>query len=134
MKLKAWFPLILAIVLGVVAAKSAHDWIQKNKAAQTPNGQFVKVVVAKADTQAGKELTADDLRLAQVEAASAPATAFKTIDELVGRVNETFMVKGQTVVEGMLAPKGAGSGLQAMVPDGYRAVTMEVNEFSGVAG
>jgi Flp pilus assembly protein CpaB len=34
----------------------------------------------------------------------------------------------------MLAPIGSGSGLQALVPPGMRAVTIEVNEFSGVAG
>ena len=134
MNWKTWFPLILAIVLGVVAAKAAHDWIQKNRTAQAPAGQFVKVVVAKGDTQPGKDLTADDLKLANVDAADAPASGFRTIEDVVGRVNETFMSKGQTIVEAMLAPKGAGSGLQAMVPLGYRAVTMEVNEFSGVAG
>jgi len=134
MNWKTWFPLILAIVLGVVAAKTAHDWVQKNKTAQTPNGQFVKIVVAKADTQPGKELTAEDLKLTNVDAKDAPTSGFRSIEEVVGRVNESFMSNGETVVESMLAPKGAGSGLQAMVPEGYRAVTIEVNEFSGVAG
>jgi pilus assembly protein CpaB len=44
------------------------------------------------------------------------------------------MVKNQPVVEAMLAPTGTGSGLQALVPPGMRAVTIEVTEFSGVAG
>jgi pilus assembly protein CpaB len=44
------------------------------------------------------------------------------------------MVKNQPIVDGMLAPEGAGSGLQAVIPAGMRAITMEVNEFSGVAG
>ncbi len=134
MNWKTWFPLILAIVLGVVAAKAAHDWVLKNKAAAAPAGNFTKVVVAKADTPPGKGLTADDLTLADMDSTAAPANAFKTADQIIGRVNESFMVKGQPVVEAMLAPPGAGSGLQALVPEGMRAITVEVNEFSGVAG
>src|SRR4051794_26304799 len=72
MNWKTWFPLILAIVLGVVAAKAAHDWVQKNKSAGVPAGKFVKIVVAKTDTQPGHELTGDDLTLTQMEATAAP--------------------------------------------------------------
>jgi pilus assembly protein CpaB len=134
MNWKTWFPLILAIVLGVVAAKAAHDWVLKNKSAGVPAGKFIKIVVAKADTQPGHELTGDDLTLTQMEATAAPTNSIKTPEEVIGRVTEAFMVKGQPLVESALAPKGAGSGLQALVPQGMRAVTMEVNEFSGVAG
>ena len=42
--------------------------------------------------------------------------------------------KGQPIVETMLTQEGSGSGLQALVPKGMRAVTIEVNEFTGVAG
>ena len=34
----------------------------------------------------------------------------------------------------MLAPEGSSKGLTAVVPDGWRAVTLEINEVSGVAG
>lgn len=134
MNWKTWAPLILAIVLGVVAAKAAHDWVMKNKSAGVPAGKFTKIVVAKSDTQPGKELTAEDLTITQMEATAAPANAMTTTEEVVGRVTEMFMVKGQPVVESALAPKGAGSGLQALVPNGMRAITIEVNEFSAVAG
>jgi Flp pilus assembly protein CpaB len=44
------------------------------------------------------------------------------------------IVKGQIVMDSFLAPKGTAGGAQAMVPEGMRAITLEVNEFSGVAG
>lgn len=134
MNWKTWVPLVLAIVLGVVAAKVARDVMLKNKNTDANAGKFTKVVVTKGDVAPGKELTAEDLTLAQVETANVPASSFAAPQEVVGRVSETLMVKGQPVVEAMLAPTGSGSGLQALVPPGQRAVTMEVNEFSGVAG
>ena len=54
--------------------------------------------------------------------------------ELEGRVLATAAVKGSPVLQSMLAPKGSGSGLQALIPDGMRTITIEINEFSGVAG
>jgi pilus assembly protein CpaB len=49
-------------------------------------------------------------------------------------VVENRTIKGQPVVAAILAPEGAAAGLQALVPRGMRAITIEVNEFSGVAG
>jgi pilus assembly protein CpaB len=134
MNWKTWVPLVLAIVLGVVAAKVARDVMLKNKGNTVASAKFTKVVVAKGDVSPGRALTADDLVLGQVDKDNVPASSFTTVEEVVGRVSETTMVKGVPVVEAMLAPTGTGSGLQALVPPGMRAVTIEVNEFSGVAG
>jgi pilus assembly protein CpaB len=134
MNWKTWAPLVLAVVFAVMAAKAVHDWMLKNQRVAAPAGHTVKVVVARADVQPGKELKAEDLTLADVPAEIAPASGFKTLEEVAGRVSETLMVKGQPVVEAQLAPTGSGSGLQALVQPGMRAVTIEVNEFSGVAG
>jgi len=133
MNWKTWAPLVLAIVLGVVAAKAARDVMLSNKAAAN-NSKFTKVVVPRGDVQPGAALTSADLTMAQVDSARVPATSFDSADKLVGRVSETLMIKGQPIVEAMLAPVGSGSGLQALVPPGMRAVTMEVNESSGLAG
>jgi pilus assembly protein CpaB len=37
-------------------------------------------------------------------------------------------------MDSLLAPRGSGVGLQALVPKGMRALTVEVNETTGVAG
>jgi pilus assembly protein CpaB len=134
MNWKTWVPLVLAIVLGVVAAKVARDTIMKNKGSAVQAGKFTKIAILKGDVHPGKALAADDLALGQFEIDNVPTGSFKTTEEVVGRVSETLMIKGQPVVEAMLAPTGSGSGLQALVPPGQRAITIEVNEFSGVAG
>ena len=131
MNWKTWVPLVLAIVLGMVAAKAARDVIVKNRTTAN-SGKFTKVVVTRGDVHPGAILTPADLTVAQVEAASAPAESFASIDKVAGRVSETLMVKGQPVIEAMLAPIGSGSGLQALVPHGMRAITIEVNEYTGV--
>jgi pilus assembly protein CpaB len=131
MNWKTWVPLVLAIVLGLIAAKAARDVITKDRTAGG-NNKLTKIVVTRGDVQPGAVLSTADLTLTQVDAANAPAAAFNAIDKVVGRVSETLMVKGQPVIEAMLAPVGSGSGLQALVPPGMRAITIEVNEYTGV--
>lgn len=133
MNWKTFVPLSLAIVLGLVAAKVARDTLKKQHqpAAQ---GNLTSIVVTKRSLAPGQELTAEDLAIGQVSPETAPEQSFHNIADLLNRTVKVELVKGQALVEPLLAERGAGSGLQALVPGGMRAITIEVNEFSGVGG
>jgi pilus assembly protein CpaB len=134
MNWKTWVPLVLAVVLGVVAAKVARDVIVRGRTAGISSTKFTKIVVAANDITPGRELKPEGLALTQVEIDHVPTGSFSNISDLDGRVSEQLMVKGQPILEPMLAATGAGGGLQALVPTGMRAITIEVNEFSSVGG
>lgn len=134
MNVKTWIPLALAVVLGLIAAKVARDTIVRNRSATQGPNKTVKVVVAAGAVAPGQELTADLLALAPIAAEAPPRGAFTDPRAIAGRVAATELFPGQPVIETLLAAKGAGAGLQALVPRGMRAVTVEVNETSGVAG
>ena len=102
MNWKTWVPLILAIVLGVAAAKVARDQIMKTRLASGPAGKFVQVVVAKGDINPGKPLTPEDLTLAQVQENAVPANGFKKIEDLTGR----DLSRAQDRIEFWLALRG----------------------------
>jgi len=134
MNLKTWIPLALAIVLGLIAAKVARDTLARNRDVGQAPTRSVKVVVAKVAVAPGQELTADQLALGPISADAPPAGAFTDPAALIGRVSAVSMFPGQPVMDSFLAVKGSSSGLQALVPKGMRAITVEVNETSGVAG
>lgn len=135
MNLKTWIPLALAIVLGLIAAKVARDLIVRSRNNAEPGqARTVKIVVAKGRVSPGQELTADALTLGPIAAEAPPVGAFTDPGAVIGRVAVTEMFAGQPIMDGLLASKGAGAGLQALVPKGMRAITLEVNETSGVAG
>ena len=133
MNAKTWIPLAVAVVLGLMAALVARKSLLRSHSAQQ-GPKIVTVVVAKASIPPGHELVADDLGLAQIAAQAAPAGTFSNPVAMVGRVTVAPMVEGQPVLPSFLAPRGSGSGLQALVPPGMRAITLDVNEASGVAG
>ena len=134
MNLKTWTPLALAIVLGLIAAKVARDALVRGRDGDRSAARTVKVVVARGPVSPGQALTADALSLGPISAEAAPPGTFTDPASVVGRVAATMMVPGQPVMEALLAPTGSGAGLQALVPRGMRAITLEVNETTGVAG
>jgi len=136
MNVKKIVPLIGALALGLVAARMVVRLIQSNKAPeQTAAGPRIeKVIIAAHDVSAGSMLADDDLDTTKLAVDSAPAGAFTDSTAVVGRVSAVSLAKGQTIVDSWLAPKGTAAGLQAVIPSGMRAFTIDVNEISGVAG
>ncbi len=133
MNAKKAMPLILAIVLGLVAMVMARRLLKPPAPTHAPTNTTA-VVVATHDVPPGKELTAEDLTAADVPSSVVPAQAFANVTDLVGRVATSPLVKGQAVLESLLAPTGSGVGLGALIPDGMRAMTMNVDEITGLGG
>ena len=135
MRWRMWLPLVLSVGLGLVAAKLARDvLVNKGPVTQAIETATSPVVVAKGDFDPGYALTDADIEIKKLPEGSIPRTAFNALDQLVGRVLISPVVQGQAIVSPMLAPIGAGGGPQALVPNGMRAITLDVTESSGVAG
>jgi pilus assembly protein CpaB len=137
MNAKTIVPLVVALVLGVVAAKLGRDMIAKRRAEEA-KVKLIKVVMAADDVAPGSVITQEHLTLTSIPAEGSGAGisqyGFNKVSDVIGRVAMTQIVKGQPVLETLLAAKGSGGGAQAMIPEGMRAVTLEVNEYNGVAG
>lgn len=134
MNLKTVIPLVVALALAVLAAKLGKDILSRGHSSDTSATKMAKLVVAKDELLPGSAIKETDLALRDMPLDSMSDSAFRSPGELIGRVVVSQIVKGQVVMDSFLAPKGTAGGAQAMVPEGMRAITLEVNEFSGVAG
>ena len=92
------------------------------------------VVIAKEEIPLGAKIVADQLTLAPIPNGSAPQGALRKIDEVVGRVAITPIGMRETITTMKLAPEGTGGGLSAVIPEGYRAMTVKVDDVVGVSG
>lgn len=133
MNWKTWTPLAVAIVLGLVAAITARNIVNRRPTVVAA-GKGAAVVVMAQPVLPGQEIKAADVVIAPLAWKEAPEGTFKNVADVVGRVAVMPLVKGQPVMEAVLASPGAGGGLQALVPEGMRAISIEVNEFSSVGG
>src|SRR5687768_1955271 len=94
------------------------------------DGNYAVPVAAAYDIAAGQPITPADLTTTKVEATVVPTGSFTDPAALADRVPLGGLVKGQTILEALLAPKGTAAGVQALIPEGMRAMTIQVNEFS----
>lgn len=132
MKSKALIPLILGGVVGLLAIKLGVDTIQRAQGTPT---ETVKTVVARVDIPASYEITADMIDVVTTPRSPlVPEGAFQTVEDLNGRVSSKAIPQGAVISPMSLAPPGTPAGLTERIPEGHRAVSVKVDEVSGVAG
>jgi pilus assembly protein CpaB len=128
-------PLIIALVLGLAAAYLAMNMSKKpGQSLLSLPAPKPQMVIAKLNYNPGDVLTDEGLEVADAPDGQVPDGAFKAPNEIFGRVVGVRINAGQPVVSTLLAPKGMPSGIAAIIPVGMRAVTIEINELTGVAG
>src|SRR4029079_6779813 len=123
--------ILAAITFGLIAAVSVKQYLLS---AQTFN-RTNNVVVAKVEIPLGSRILAEQLAVAQFPADVTPVGAIGKIDEnLIGRVVVTAISPKDPLTEAKLAPVGAAGGLSSVIPEGYRAMTVKVDDVVGVSG
>jgi len=108
-------------------------WVYKKTTAPPPR-DLITVAAAAHDLAIGKRIQADDLKLVTLDRKDLPRGVFVKTSDVVDRAVAVPIVAGEIVLNGKLAPKGSGEGLTALIEPGMRAVSVQVNEISGVSG
>ena len=120
-----------AIICGLLAVLLVTRYLAN---VQAYTKDLNNVVVAKTEIPLGAKITADHLGLAPIPNGSAPDGAFRKLEEVVGRVAITPIGVKEVITGLKLAPEGIGAGLPAVIPEGYRAMTVKVDDVVGVSG
>jgi pilus assembly protein CpaB len=107
--------------------------LTRPQAPVVPSG-MVSVVAVNVPVAPGHELIAQDLNLIPIAGKAPPPNTFSDVTQVVGRVAGGDMVIGQPVLESLLTRRGTSPGLQALVPNGMRAITLEISESGALAG
>lgn len=133
MNWKTITPLIVALVFGLGAAILARGMMTQKHAstAAQPSGHMV---IARRLISPGQTISADDLKTITMADHQVPVGIFDDSKEVEGRVALMAIGADEPVLQKMLADSHADSGLQALLPDGMRAITVEVNQITGLAG
>ena len=123
--------LLAAITFGLIAAVSVKQYLLSAQAFNRTND----VVVAKVEIPVGSRIILEQLATKQFPADVTPVGAIAKIDEnLIGRVVVTAISPNDPITEAKLAPVGSLGGLASVIPEGYRAMTVKVDDVVGVSG
>ena len=134
MNWKAFTPLAIAVVLGLLAARVGMSMVHANHQVVVEPTNLVTLMVAARDIEAGSMLAETDVMPAKLPPEAAPVGAFGSPSQAANHVAKINLTKGQAITPGLLADDGAGFGVGATLPAGYRAITVDITDTTGVAG
>lgn len=110
------------------------SWWVYEKSIAPPSRDLVHAVAAVKDLSVGTRIPPDGLKLVALDRKDLPKGAFLKISDVVDRAVAVPVAASELVLSGKLAGKGSGDGLTALIEPGTRAISVQVNEISGVSG
>ena len=139
MHIRAIITLAIALIMGGITAFLVNYYLQKEVSARATSQviETVPVVVAATDLKTGVALDRLQLTVIDWPRASLPEDSYSSISTVLGDkppVVLTRVNKGEVILPYKLSPHGARGGVPSRIPEDRRAITIRVNEFSGVGG
>ena len=120
-----------ALLFGLLAAISVTRYLSS---AQAYTRNLSRVAVAKVAIPLGTKIIPEQIMVVQFPPESTPDGAFDSVEKLAGRVAVMNIAPREPITEARLAPEGTAGGLSAVIPEGYRAMTVKVDDVVGISG
>jgi pilus assembly protein CpaB len=127
--------LLIAVVLAVAAGGSVYLYLKGMPATATVEAavpEMVPVVVAARDVTFGTTLEPQHLRLVEFPKDAVPSGAYADIDTVAGHTTKVFVVAGEPILASKLS--AIGGGLSVRIPAHMRAMSVKIDEVTGVSG
>ncbi len=125
--------LIFAVVVAGAASAVLYRLISAQLAANRTVAPTAHLVVAAHDLDAGDLIKDGDVKIGDW-AGAVPAGSLTKTEDAVNRGVVDKIYAGEAIVEGRVAPRGAGAGLASIIPQGMRAVAVRMNDVAGISG
>lgn len=131
------WPMIAVLGLGLVASLCAAVLMAAMRSSGAPAAAApaeIEVLVAKGDLPAMTRLEKDLISVQQVAVGEKPEGAFGDPVQVLGRVLKTALVEGQPILAQGLLNEGDGAKVASSLPEGLRAVSVELPSSSAMRG
>ena len=128
--------LVIALVLGVIAAVLTRNWLVSHSRAKLAQ-EAGTIVVAAAPLGFGSQVTPENVKENSWSANTLPEGAFATKQELLSggrRMALVSIAPNEPVLRARVTAPGQRAALSSMLDPGKRAVTVRVDDVRGVAG
>jgi pilus assembly protein CpaB len=125
------FVLAGALIFGLLAAVSVSRYLSS---AQAYTKNLNRIAVAKVEIPVGTKIIPEHLMMVQFPKESTPDGTFEAPEKLTDRVAVVNIAAREPITESRLAPEGTAGGLSAVIPEGYRAMTVKVDDVVGISG
>ncbi|MDP4114433.1 MAG: Flp pilus assembly protein CpaB [Bacillota bacterium] len=123
----------IALVLSVITSVLVYVYITRGTKTASPEIEYRVVYVAARTIPARAAIMGEDVKQVKIAKELLNANAMTDLKEIVGKRTKESIIEGEQIVRERLADKKNVS-LSYNIPEGTRAVSMNVNEQIDVAG
>lgn len=124
--------LLAAAVLAVAAGGAIYLYLKGVPATPVVASETVPVVVATKDMTFGTTLKDSDVKLVAFPKEAIPTGSYGAIDSVLSQTTKVFLQRGEPVLRSKLS--AIGGGLSVRVSPNMRAMSLNVNDVTGVSG
>ena len=134
------WPVVGMVVVGLGAAVSAAVLVSAlqvgsaKQAASTKAVAEISVLVAATDLPVARIIDEQSVISRSIQRNAVPEDALTDVVQVLGKVLEVPLVKGQVFTKSAVAREGSGIHLAATLPQGMRAVAVSLADYSGLYG
>ena len=122
--------LVAAILVFVALVRSGDD----GRPGSGASGSTLRVVIAEQDIPARTEIGPAMVSVVDVPGSLAVNGALDSVEPLIGETTRYPIAAGQQITLAGVGPQSKEDGLAWVVPEGLRALSVEVDEIRGVGG
>jgi pilus assembly protein CpaB len=131
-RLPGWAWLLLAICFATLATYMAMGYLKRQAAVRPPAQEKIYVVRASTKAEMEKILSADQLKRVEWKQPKPPQDFFSEVKDAVGRETTKALVEDEMITRENT--KESIPGMAGKIGPSQRAMTVKVDEASGVAG
>ena len=124
--------LFVAIVLAIAAGGAVYYYLQSMPTAEASAPETVPVVVAAKDMTFGTTIEEQHLKVVAFPKEALPTGYFASTDTVLNQTTKVFLVENEPILASKLS--AIGGGLSVRVPANMRAMSIKINEVTGVSG
>ncbi|RMF23613.1 MAG: Flp pilus assembly protein CpaB [Deltaproteobacteria bacterium] len=130
---------ITIMVIGVVFAAFAGFMTLKflrgqQATVEVEQVETKEIVVARDTISRGETIEADDVKVVAWPAEAAPEDAFGSPEEVIGKLARTTIYANDPLTNTKFVTSESPSILSMLIPKGHRAISVKVNEVTGISG
>lgn len=130
MRNSAIVPLAIALGCGLIAAVGVSQVVLNSDSGEAET-KTVEIFVTVNDLDVGNKVTADVVKLERWPADRVPKGALNDLAKVEGKYARQRMFAGEPLMERKLMD--SSNGIDDLIPEGYRAVTLSIKNDQGVA-
>ncbi len=126
--------IILAIITGLLTAILTISYINSSKNQIPASMKTTEVVIATVNIEANVAITSDMVIIKELPVSSVHNNSIRSINDVVGQITSEKVIAGEQIVKDRLAIGQTDTSVSFTIPENMRAISIPVNETTGVAG